>query len=280
MQPEEKKIMKQGFSLSITLDAFNKRARTDDCLGQVAAISGESIRIAREMNAEKLIFKARKEHALHLLEKGFLLEACIPGYFLGSDCYLFSKYFTEQRRNSAFWTKEDLILEEVTKLKRKPEIGSLPAGYGARRAVMEDADELAALYSAVFEIYPVPMNDPEYIKKCMGKDTVFYICTFGGRIVSAASAECSAVYHNAELTDCATLPDHRQFGLMKILLSRLEEHLFESGTFCVYSIARSLSFGMNAAFHQLDYTYKGRMANNCYIFDKLEDMNVWVKNLA
>ncbi len=37
---------------------------------------------------------------------------------------------------------------------------------------------------------------------------------------------------------------------------------------------------MNAAFHQLGYTYTGRLANNCYIFDKLEDMNIWVKDLS
>ena len=37
---------------------------------------------------------------------------------------------------------------------------------------------------------------------------------------------------------------------------------------------------MNLAFHQLGYTYTGRLANNCYIFDKLEDMNIWVKDLS
>ena len=69
------------------------------------------------------------------------------------------------------------------------------------------------------------MNDPSYIKKCMKEHTIFYIFTFEGEIVSAASAEINHFYHNAEMTDCATLPEHRQFGLMKHLLIKLEEEL-------------------------------------------------------
>jgi beta-lysine N6-acetyltransferase len=41
-----------------------------------------------------------------------------------------------------------------------------------------------------------------------------------------------------------------------------------------------LSFGMNAVLYQLGYNYCGRLMNNCYIYDKLENMNMWVKNLA
>lgn len=67
---------------------------------------------------------------------------------------------------------------------------------------------------------------------------------------------------------------------MKKLIFLIEEELKNNGIYCVYSIARALSFGMNAAFHQLGYTYQGRLTNNCYIFDKLEDMNIWVKDLA
>ena len=70
------------------------------------------------------------------------------------------------------------------------------------------------------------------------------------------------------MTDCATLPEHRQFGLMKHLLVKLEEELLAQVIYCVYSIARALSFGMNVVLHQLQYQYRGSLANNCYIFDK------------
>jgi putative beta-lysine N-acetyltransferase len=136
------------------------------------------------------------------------------------------------------------------------------------------------LYGKVFKIYPTPMNNPEYVKKCMKGGTVFYIFYYEGEIISAASAEINAFYHNAEITDCATLPEHRQHGLMKHLIAKLEEHLVSHEIYCIYSLARSLSFGMNGALHQHGYSYRGRLANNCYIFDKLEDMNLWVKNYS
>ena len=82
------------------------------------------------------------------------------------------------------------------------------------------------------------------------------------------------------MTDCATLPEHRQYGLMKHLLIKLEEELLAQEIYCVYSISRALSFGMNLALHQLQYQYRGRLANNCYIFDQVEDMNMWVKQLV
>jgi beta-lysine N6-acetyltransferase len=114
----------------------------------------------------------------------------------------------------------------------------------------------------------------------MQDGTIYYAYFHQGEIVSAASAEINDFYKNAELTDCATLPEHRKYGLMKMILQELEVELKRRGVFCVYSIARSLSFGMNAVLYQLGYAYRGRLMNNVYIYDKLENMNMWVKNLS
>jgi len=109
---------------------------------------------------------------------------------------------------------------------------------------------------------------------------VFYVVACGKQLVSAASAEINHRFNNAELTDCATLQDHRKHGLMKKLLIHLEKELKNNGIYCAYSIVRARSFGMNAAFYQLGYEYNGRLTNNCYIYEKLEDTNVWVKDLS
>jgi beta-lysine N6-acetyltransferase len=114
----------------------------------------------------------------------------------------------------------------------------------------------------------------------MENGTIFLFVEKEKEIISAASAEINAEQVNAELTDCATLPSYRGGGLMKQLLSGLEEELAKQQIFCVYTIARSLSFGMNAAFKQLGYHYGGRLVNNCYIYDKMEDMNIWWKDLS
>lgn len=279
IQPKHKLIKNKGFLLDITIDPFNRRVRVDDYLGNIEYCLDEAERTAADSQADKLIFKARSENFLDLLKRGFLHEGTLDKYFLGSDCYFFSKYLQPDRRNSEKWVEEDHILEGVLSLDQRKEPVFPPKGYKIRKAEAVDAVKLAGLYEKVFEIYPVPMNEPEYIKKCIQGGTVFYIYEWEGQIVSSASAEVNQTYHNAEITDCATLPDHRQFGLMKHLISQLEEFLAHHQIFCLYSIARALSFGMNAVFFQLGYGYRGRLANNCYIFNKIEDMNLWVKNL-
>lgn len=276
----EKKVQKSGYSITFTLDQLNKRVRVDDYLGHFSSCVSEALQAVTAISAEKLIFKARKEHASYLIQQGFVYEAKIDHYYLGSDCYLLVKYFTNERRNSEHWIKEDQILEDIFTRVKKGALQSPPRSLTLRKAEEADASLLAGLYRAVFKVYPTPMNDPDYIKKSMQENTIFYIYVNEGQIVSAASAELNRFYHNAEITDCATLPEFRQFGLIKNLISKLEDELSNLQIYCVYSIARALSFGMNAALHQQHYEYRGRLTNNCYIFDKLEDMNMWVKQIV
>lgn len=274
----EERIQLSRSKLHITIDRFNKRIRVEDYLGHFQDCVEEVLKLAKDIAAEKIIFKTRKENVQDLLSQGFLYEGSIDKFFLGSDCYFLVKYTVDERRNSFNWIKEDQILAGVQKLPSNVEVEVVPQVYQGRKAEEADALELAKLYDKVFEIYPTPMNNPEYVKKCMESGTVFYIYLLKEEIVSAASAEINDFYHNAEITDCATLPEHRQYGLMKHLLEKLEGYLVSNEIYCIYSIARSLSFGMNAALHQRGYCYRGRLANNCFIFDKLEDMNLWVKN--
>ncbi|MFJ7745864.1 putative beta-lysine N-acetyltransferase [Peribacillus sp. NPDC097295] len=274
----EERIQLSRSTLHITLDRFNKRVRVEDYLGNLQECIDESLKVAEKISAEKIIFKARKENVPELLGRGFLYEGSIDKFFLGSDCYFLVKYTNVERRNSSYWVKEDQILASVQRLPLKVGVDTPPSSYHGRMADETDAVKLAGLYRTVFEVYPTPMNDPLYVKKCMENGTVFYIFEHEGVIVSAASAEINDFYHNAEITDCATLPEYRQYGLMKHLIEKLERHLVSHGIYCIYSIARSLSFGMNAVLHQHGYRYRGRLANNCFIFDKMEDMNLWVKN--
>ncbi len=276
----EKKVQKPHFCITYTIDLFNKRVRVDDYLGHFESCVKEALQVAKEKAVEKLIFKVRKANVLSLIQNGFVYEAMIDRYYLGSDCYFLVKYFTNDRRNSEHWHQEDQMIMNIFARQNQLKVKNPPKAYELRKADVSDADLLASLYRTVFTIYPTPMNDPTYIKKCMKEQTIFYIFTFEEKIVSAASAEVNQLYHNAEMTDCATLPEHRQYGLLKHLLIKLEEELLAHNIYCVYSIARALSFGMNLALHQLHYQYRGRLANNCYIFDQVEDMNMWVKQLV
>ncbi|MDN3019391.1 putative beta-lysine N-acetyltransferase [Paenibacillus sp. BSR1-1] len=268
------------FFLEVYLDPFNKRIRVDDYRGNLNLILEKTEELVKKYQAEKLIFKARTEDSLKLLEHALQPEAVVDRYFLGSDAHFFSKFYTPERKKNEHWITEDGMVHSIYQLDTSVEKAFPPKEYELKKADESYAAELAALYGQVFQIYPTPMHDPEYIKKTMKDGTIYYAFFFQGKIVSAASAEINGFYKNAELTDCATLTEHRKYGLMKLILKELEAELKRKGIFCAYSIARSLSFGMNAVLYRLGYSYRGRLMNNCYIYDKLENMNMWVKNLA
>jgi beta-lysine N6-acetyltransferase len=277
---EQKVIEGQLYSMNVCLDHFNQRLRVDDYRGNIKQICESISEISTQHAYSKSIVYARREHVHDFVERGFLLEAILEGYFNGSNGYALTKYFEPVRKKSDKWIKEDETLQQVLQQQKLSTESPLPDGYLLRKASSKDSTRLAELYSAVFQIYPTPLNESNYINTIMENGSVFYLIEKKGELVSAASATVNDVYYNAEITDCATLPEHRSYGLMKHIIIELEKELIKKKVFCAYSIARALSYGMNAVLCHLDYKYKGRMTNNCYIFDKLEDMNVWVKDLS
>ena len=275
-----KKIEANSFLLTAYIDPFNKRVRIDDYLGNLEQVITQAENVVVETKAEKLIIKVRNEHFDQFLVHGFCCEGKLDGYFLGSDAYFFTKYYHNQRRNSEEWISDDDMISKIKDLPRSLLDLHAPTGLILKKVTLSDTEKLAVLYREVFPIYPTPLHDPEYIKKTLEEGTIYYCFQEKNKLISAASAEVNAFYKNAELTDCATLLSHRKHGLMKFLLQRLEEELRKVGIYCAYSLARSKSYGMNAVFHQLGYSYRGRLTNNCYIYEKLEDMNIWIKDLS
>ncbi len=272
-------LNKETFYLSAYQDFYNKRLKIEDLRGNIEEIIQTITQLGEQPHVEKIIVKARNESIEPLLEKGFLIEAKVPGYFLGGDGYFLCKYKNLDRYNSGKWCEEDEILDGVWQKEKQEQI-SLEKGLALRMADRKDAPMLSSFYQSVFPIYPVPIDDPNYIIKQMDEDTIFILVEENGRILAAASAEINDEYKNAEITDCATLPSMRKGGFMNHIISNLEKELVKRQVYCSYSIARALSFGMNAVLHNLHYTYKGRLKNNCYIFDNIEDMNVWYKDLS
>lgn len=273
-------LEESSYFIDVFLDPFNKRIRVDDFRGNVQQILKRIESLVEQQQAEKLIIKGRRNDFLALMENGLQPEAIVERYFLGSDAFFFSKYFTIDRKKNEHWITEDRMIHSIYQLEPIVEKNLPPKEYELKKADENCAAELSAMYRQVFQVYPTPLHDPAYVKKTMEDGTLYYVYFYQGKIVSAASAEINSFYKNAELTDCATLTEHRKYGLMKIILKELERELKSRGIFCSYSIARSLSFGMNAVLFQLGYSYRGRLMNNCYIYDKLENMNMWVKNLA
>ncbi|MGD7051173.1 putative beta-lysine N-acetyltransferase [Sutcliffiella horikoshii] len=273
------RIKNQAIYVDAYEDYYNKRLKVDDFRGNIKQIIETIEEWSKQPFVEKVIIKSRPEHLSTLMERGFLLEASVPGYFLGGDGYFLCKYRKVDRYNSDRWCEEDSILDTVWQKKNQKDV-MLDSNLTLRVAKISDAQALSQFYKDVFPIYPVPIEDPNFIMEQMESNTFFMLLEEKGEIIAAASAEMNKTYRNAEITDCATSPSKRKGGYMNTLIRELEAELVKKQIYCSYSIARALSFGMNAVLHNLDYTYKGRLKNNCYIFDKIEDMNVWSKDLS
>ncbi|WP_335871722.1 putative beta-lysine N-acetyltransferase [Bacillus sp. 2205SS5-2] len=274
MKSRMETIQKLDFYVRLYCDTYNNRIRVDEYRGDLHLLHPTLLQKAKEHLATKLIVKARGEHVKAFLSYGYVIEGVIDGYFRGSDAWMMAYFLHSKRRESSVYVEEVDLLQKVLQL----ENAELVSSNSLKKAGEGEAEALGQLYRDTFQLYPVPLHDPNYIKQAMSEGTIFYYFEKDGEIISAASAEVNANDYNAELTDCATVPSFRKGGLMKQLLQQLEMDLQKEGIFCFYSLARALSFGMNAAFQQLNYSYRGRLINNCYIFDKLEDMNIWVKS--
>lgn len=260
-------------SISAYIDSFNKRIRIDDYSGDQNGVL-KLISQSTPDWVEKIIIKVREPELAFLLSNGFLKEAFIRGYFGGVDMHFVVKYLSPARSNNPKQADEQHILERLL----KEEIPSSEADFSiVTVATLDDAEELTQLYSAIFKVYPTPLGEPGHVRKTMEEGTKYVLIREENKIVSAASAEINRQYSNAELTDCATLPEAQGKGHMKKLLSKLEEVLKKEKIQCLYTIARSESYSMNKAFYQLRFTYGGQMINNCFIYSGLEDMNVWYK---
>jgi putative beta-lysine N-acetyltransferase len=273
-------VTKNDCYMKVSVDRYNERVLVIDYRGNPTTIINEAHAIARSSTATKLIIFSREEDWKQFLAFGYVVEAVIDKYFNGATSFILALYLNMERKQSTDWLKEDELLQKIVEKEHTKPVAQTPSAYTIRRANENDAENLASLYKQVFQLYPTPMHDSTYIKKVMDDDSIFYVCEHESKIVSSASADINSEFYHAELTDCATLPEHRKHRLMKHLLLKLENDLRQRSIFCAFSIARARSFGMNAAFFDLGYQYRGRLCNNCYIYDKLEDMNVWVKDLS
>lgn len=236
------------------------------------------VAIARSESCGKVLAEVRDGDWQRFLGRGYTLEGLIPGYFRGDAAYVVAYYVDPERQAASRLAAENAVLEAA--LATPPACGCEhdAARFAMGPAEPADAEELAALYRAVFSSYPTPLHDPDHIRGMLASgDAVFRVVRVGEQVVSAAAAEADWVEGNAELSDCATLPAYRGQGLMAALLRDLQAETTGRGIGCVYSLARASSMGMNTVLARLGYRFRGRLLNNCHIMGGFEDMNIWVR---
>jgi putative beta-lysine N-acetyltransferase len=225
----------------------------------------------------KIFAKIPAAQAPTFVENGYHREGIIPKFYGGKTDAAFLGKFIDPRREITPQRGEIERIITLAQSKNGKASGPLPGGYTLRPATEDDAEELAAVYRAVFESYPFPIHDPDYLIETMRSHVCYFVAEKDGKIAAAASGEMDKENRNAEMTDFATLPNYLGNGLAVHLLKFMEPEMRKRGIATLYTIARAVSPGMNITFSKCGYTFGGTLINNTQISGAIESMNLWYK---
>lgn len=236
-------------------------------------------RLAKAHAYGKIFVKARIADEPTFLAAGYHREGFVENLFNGTEDGVFlCRYPDPERSHDA---REDVINDVINVAKSKAERpfsgGNSP--FRMTKATPQDTPEMAELYRTVFDSYPFPVFDPDYLRETMDSHIVYFIARDpAGKLVAASSIEMDIGANNAEMTDFAALPACRGNGIAAHLLATMEQEAPALGIQTLFTIARAMSYGMNATFAKLGYTFGGTLINNTQISGQIESMNIWYKH--
>lgn len=235
--------------------------------------------LTQENGYSKIFAKVSADAEPFFKSQGFMSEAAVPILVRGkSPCCFMARYHDPDR---AVIKNQKSLDEVLTVTKSKiAEVESFPDTSSVKRLNPAHITQLTELYGEVFESYPFPITDPEFILKEMNSDVIFYGIFSGGRLTAAASSEIDYSWKCVEMTDFATLPEMRGQGAAGKLLARMDKDMAAKGIITAFTIARAESHAMNRVFAKDQYCFAGTLRNNTQIGGKLESMNVWYKTIS
>lgn len=217
----------------------------------------------------------------YFVEENYKIEAFIPKFYNHStDCLFVSKFLNKDR--SCFDGEEHRIfralLNNSSNGKEKTLKDTIP--YKIVNLNESDAVAITEIFKLVFETYPFPVHDPDYIRETIKLHGTRYFGVLDNKkLIGISTAEIDSHYQNAEMTDFAVLPGYRGKKLALRLLEKMESEMKNKKIKTVYTIARLNEPGMNKTFLNAGYKYSGTLINNTNISGRIESMNVLYKHL-
>jgi beta-lysine N6-acetyltransferase len=214
------------------------------------------------------------------LSAGYIIEATIPSFFNGKEDAVFMARFLDPGRLEM--SRASLVCEVIAACAPpclKPDFTPLPAGIRIRQGEPRDAHGIASFYREVFESYPFPIGDPEFIRGTMEKNVRYFLALDGVTIAAASSCELDPGSQTAEMTDFGTAPAYRGRRISSHLLRAMEVVAEREQILLAYTIARAVSYPVNSVFGRAGYEFAGTLVNNTNICGSMESMNVWYKRL-
>ena len=237
--------------------------------------------LSEKKGYSKIFVKVPDSVRDQFLSRGYRVEARVPGLFRGNQDGVFMARYLDDRRGRE--TGMDRIHEIIRESVHKAEVcrrRDLPRGYTLQACNLAEAGEIADLYGRIFESYPFPVHNSEYIRTVMQEHIRFFSVRKDGELVAVASTEIYRQDSFVEMTDFATDPRHAGLNLAGHLLERMECEMRDEGIRVAYTICRASSFPINITFARAGYRYGGTLQNNTHICGSFESMNVWYKRLS
>lgn len=237
--------------------------------------------LASKEGYTKIFAKIQAAVLPHFISNGFIIEAFIPKLYKSNiDGLLVSKFFDKKREKVP---SEKLIafydlLNSTIKSRQLKYKHSLK--YIINRLDIKNIKSITEIFRQVFETYPFPIHENDYILETMEKDgTQYYGIWDGKKLIGVSTAEIDLINKNAELTDFAVLPEYRGQNLAFRLLTNMEREMKFANIKTCYTIARLNEPGMNKTFLKSGYKYSGTLINNTNIGGSIESMNIFYKHI-
>jgi putative beta-lysine N-acetyltransferase len=237
--------------------------------------------LAEQNSYSKIFAKVPDWAETRFIQAGFSTEASIPRFYDGQVKAVFmSKFLTEARKENKFSNEVENVISTALEKKKDALKTKLPeCPFLMRKLTMDDSAEIVKVFKEVFETYPFPIHNPEYIKETMKQNVEYSGVWDNDRLIAVSSSEMDPRGKNSEMTDFAAIPEYRGHNLALHLLKHMEREMALKNYKTLYTIARALSYGMNITFAKAGYKFGGSLINNTNICGSIETMNIWFKSL-
>ncbi|WP_045214889.1 putative beta-lysine N-acetyltransferase [Desulfonatronovibrio magnus] len=228
----------------------------------------------------KIFAKVPCNLSSHFTEAGYMKEAHVPGMYQGRNDGCFMGLFLDEMRMIPYNAElMRQVLQAATDRKAKPLTNQPPPNYKVRQLGPDDAQNMAEVYSQTFETYPFPVFNPDYLVQTMQENISYFGIFADSNLVALSSAETDQEAGAAEVTDFATLMSYRGQRLGRVLIHSMLQSMKQEKILTLYSIARSVSYGMNITLARSGFRFTGVLINNTHIAGNMESMNVWYLSL-
>lgn len=250
--------------------------------GDLPRIVPRLLNLANRHHYGKILAKVPERAAAVFRQQGFVCEARIPAFFDDGDDACFLAMFPDAARRTERHRREvERTRRRIAAVAPKAGSGRSRSGPAVRICRPEDVAAMRDLYRQVFESYPFPIYDRQYLAKTMGANVRYYAARDRhSRMVALAAGEMDLENRTVEMTDFAVLPPWRRRGISSHLLGCMEDDMRRRGMRIAFTIARSRSPGINIVFRRCGYRQGGLLINNTHIAGAIESMWVWHKRLT